>query len=215
MLEYHVISPKGKAEFMIVALHGFGSNGEDLMSLQPFFNFGGNIVFLGPNAPIPCQMYDSFSWFSLDDRRNEALLAGLAEASLQLSDFLDAKLKEHELDASKLILLGFSQGTMLSLFYALTQKQSPLAVVGFSGYLAGDLEHWKKALAGRRVKTKFFMSHGDCDDVIPLRNFQNSVEILGKLPLSLQTHVSKNVFHSIDSGALQAAQKFVRDVTAE
>ena len=73
----------GKPKQLVVLLHGYGSNGEDLIGLAPFFAQAlPEAEFLSPNAPFPCELSPfGFQWFGLEDRSPEMKLGGLAGAA--------------------------------------------------------------------------------------------------------------------------------------
>ena len=127
----------GPAQQLVVFLHGLGADGDDLIELAPYFATAlPDAAFIAPHAPEPCDMAPfGRQWFSLRDQSPEAMLAGVRHAAPILDDFLNVQLAEHCLGPDKLLLVGFSQGTMMALHLALRRKVAPAAVVGFSGLL--------------------------------------------------------------------------------
>jgi phospholipase/carboxylesterase len=129
---------------VVVMLHGLGSNGEDLIGLAPILAQQlPDVLFLSPDAP---QDYDmappgfGYQWFSLQSFDAESMLAGARVAGPQLNAYLDSVLERTGLDDSDLALLGFSQGTMMSL-YAAPRRERPIAgILGYSGSLLGGEE---------------------------------------------------------------------------
>src|SRR5919202_3684880 len=130
----------GKApEQVVVLLHGVGADGRDLIELAPLLSEHlPNAAFYAPDAPFPCDMAPyGRQWFSLQDRRPQALLRGVRTVAPMLDQFIDSLLERHGLDARRLALVGFSQGTMLSLYAAPRRSQPVGAVLGYSGALLG------------------------------------------------------------------------------
>src|SRR3954464_2330044 len=85
-----------KPKHLVVFLHGYGSNGEDLISLAPYWaDLLPEAEFLSPNAPFPCEMnpHGGFQWFGLEDRSPAMRLAGVRAAAPILNAFLDAALE--------------------------------------------------------------------------------------------------------------------------
>ena len=83
----------GKPRQLVVLLHGYGSNGEDLIGLAPFFAQAlPEAEFLSPNAPFPCELSPfGFQWFGLEDRSPDMKLGGVSfeyspPQSLQLAN---------------------------------------------------------------------------------------------------------------------------------
>ena len=89
-------------------------------------------------------------WFSLQSRTAEAVQAGVRAAALILDGFLDEALGVRGLDASRLALLGFSQGTMMALFVGLRRSKAVAAILGFSGRFSARAAARGRSSRGRR-----------------------------------------------------------------
>src|SRR4029453_5277357 len=93
-------------------------------------------AFVSPHAPEPCgQAPVGRQWFPLTFRNPDERWTGVNAAGPQLDQFLDAELKRHNLPPGALALVGFSQGTMMSLHVGLRRATTPAAIVGFSRFL--------------------------------------------------------------------------------
>src|SRR3954468_13057810 len=108
----------GQPRRLVILLHGLGADGNDLIGLQQYW---GRLVpeaeFVSPNAPFPCDMAGyGYQWFSVQARSPPAVLAGVRAAAPILDAYIDDELKKRGLDESQAALVGFSQGTMMSLF---------------------------------------------------------------------------------------------------
>src|SRR5262245_17114370 len=108
----------GKPDALVVLLHGYGSNGADLISLAPYWAKAlPGAQFLSPNAPEPIPgMPGAYQWFGLAVRDPALLERGAAQAAQGIDRFLDRELERYGLDDSRLALVGFSQGTMMALY---------------------------------------------------------------------------------------------------
>src|SRR5947208_7787597 len=118
----------GTSRRLVSLLHGLGADGNDLIGLQQYW---GRLVpeaaFVSPNAPFPCDMAPyGYQWFSVQDRTPEAMLGGVRAAAPLLDAFIDDELQKHGLGEKDCALVGFSQGTMISLFVGL-RRVAPLA----------------------------------------------------------------------------------------
>src|SRR5947208_6820016 len=118
----------GQPSRLVILLHGLGADGNDLIGLQQYW---GRVVpdaaFVAPNAPFPCDMASyGYQWFSVQDRSPEAVLGGVRAAAPLLDAFIDDELQKHGLEEKDAVLVGFSQGTMMSLFVGL-RRVAPLA----------------------------------------------------------------------------------------
>ena len=140
----------GRARSLVVLLHGLGADGHDLIQLAPHWaELLPSTAFVSPHAPFPCDMAPyGRQWFSLQDRDPHRIRSGVAAAAPILDAFLDATLVAHRLDDSALALVGFSQGTMMSLHVAPRRARAIAGVVGFSGALVGaeDIPDFQKEL---------------------------------------------------------------------
>src|SRR5262249_14109823 len=125
----------GRPGRLVILLHGLGADGNDLIGLAPHWaSLLPTAEFLSPNAPFPCDMAPyGYQWFSAQDRSPSAVLAGVRAAAPFLQAFIDDALAERGLDEADLALVGFSQGTMMSLFVGLRRGGAGGGAVGVFG----------------------------------------------------------------------------------
>jgi phospholipase/carboxylesterase len=191
------VAPKsGAARQLVVLLHGVGADGDDLIGLAPALApFLPQAAFVAPNGPEPCDIAPfGYQWFSLQDRRPEALLRGVQVAAPLLAAFLDEELARHNLDDRRLALVGFSQGTMLSLHVAPRRPVAMAAVVGFSGALLGA-----EALKGEVVsRPPVFLIHGDADEIVPVGALAAAVAGLQAADIPVRWEIRPGLPHAID-----------------
>src|SRR5271156_389031 len=127
----------GPARQLVVFLHGYGADGNDLIEIgrvwQPLLP---HAAFVSPHAPEPCgQAPVGRQWFALTFRDPNERWVGVNKAAPVLERFIDAELARLGLPPSALALVGFSQGTMMSLHVGLRRAVPPAAIVGYSGLL--------------------------------------------------------------------------------
>lgn len=110
---------------LAILLHGLGADGNDLIGLAPYWApLFPEAEFVAPDAPFPCDMAPfGRQWFSLQDRSPMSILAGVRAAAPILDAYIDDALKARNLDESRLALVGFSQGTMMSLYVGLRRAK--------------------------------------------------------------------------------------------
>ncbi len=115
----------GAAKSLVVFLHGYGADGNDLIGLgREWAPALPATAFVSPHAPEPCQGAPmGRQWFPLTMRDPQEFVRGVANARPALDTFLDAELQRHGLDESACALVGFSQGTMMALHVG-PQRQS-------------------------------------------------------------------------------------------
>src|SRR6056300_1759707 len=114
----------GKPEKLVILCHGFGSNGDDLIGLVPHLKRAlPNAVYVSPNAPEICYgAPNGYQWFPLSTLSKEERLVGTLKAAPTLDHFIDQELERYGFEDKDLILVGFSQGTMMSLHVGLRRK---------------------------------------------------------------------------------------------
>jgi phospholipase/carboxylesterase len=198
----------GKPTSLVVLLHGLGADGNDLIGLAPYWApLIPEAEFLSPHAPFPCDMAPyGRQWFSLQDRSLEAVLAGVRAAAPILDGFLDDALKARGLDGSRLALVGFSQGTMMSLHVGLRREKSVAGILGYSGRLIGTEELAQEI----RSRPPVFLLHGDADEIVPFESLALSKAALSGLHVPVETLARPGLGHSIDEVGLARGGDFLR-----
>ena len=123
----------GKPRQLIVLLHGYGADGEDLIGLAPVLApLMPDAVFHAPNAPERCDGNPmGYQWFPINRLDPASRLAGTRQAAPCIDAFLDEKFAQYGLDETNTVLIGFSQGTMMSLHVGLRRAiADPLVALG-------------------------------------------------------------------------------------
>jgi len=197
----------GKPRHLVVLLHGYGSDGNDLIGLAPHWaRILPDSEFLSPHAPFPCEMGPfGHQWFSFADRSPETILAGTRVAASILNAFLDEALASHGLTDRDLALVGFSQGTMMALYVALRRAEAVAALVGYSGALVGASE-----LTGEiRSRPPVLLVHGDADPVVPYEELARAAAALKAEGVDVTTETRRGMPHSIDERGLLLGGQFI------
>jgi phospholipase/carboxylesterase len=200
----------GKPKQLVVLLHGVGADGNDLIGLAPYWAPAlPDAEFVSPDAPFPCDMAPyGRQWFSLQNRSAEAILAGVRAAAPILDAFLDDALAQRGLDPSKLALVGFSQGTMMSLYVGPRRAKALAGIVGYSGALIGA-----ETLAENiRTRPPVLLVHGDADEIVPPQAFPLAVAGLRSAGVAVEELICPGVGHSIDEAGLRRGGEFLRRV---
>ncbi|MBF1988798.1 alpha/beta hydrolase [Fischerella thermalis] len=189
--------PKG----LIVALHGWGANAEDLASLAPFLNLP-DYQFLFPNAPFP-HPYSPMgrAWYDLSA---ENMYKGLAESRQLLTDWLLSLESSTGVPLSRTVLSGFSQGGAMTLDVGLKLPLAGLVVM--SGYLHPGAV--PDATSTTTASPPVLIMHGRYDQVVPLRAALKAKETLESLEVAVQ-YYEFDMGHEIQLPMLELIRNFV------
>jgi phospholipase/carboxylesterase len=202
----------GKAKHLVVFLHGYGADGNDLIEIgRAWQGLLPDAAFVSPHAPRPCgQAPMGREWFPLTFRNVEERWTGVNAAAPVLQAFLDAELKRNNLPGSALALVGFSQGTMMALHVGLRRAVAPAAIVGFSGMLVVPENVAPEQFAGEITsRPPVLLVHGDSDDLIPVQALFAAAQGLAALGIPAEWHISPGVGHGIDQEGLRQGGEFL------
>ena len=208
---YRLDPVSGEAKSLVVFLHGYGANGQDLIGLGRHWQAVlPDTAFVSPDAPEPCAMnpFGGFQWFDLTLRDPSEYWRGVTKAGPRLNEFLDQELARLSLTEEKLALVGFSQGTMMALHVGVRRAQRPAGIVGFSGKLAGP-EHLKE---GALQKPPVLLVHGSADEVIPVAALAEAEGALKSEGFAVEAHVSQGLGHGIDDKGLDLGGAFLKRI---
>jgi phospholipase/carboxylesterase len=200
-----------KPKHIVMLFHGYGSNSKDLISLATdLADYIEDAIFISPDAPFKFEglAADAYQWYSLENRSNQAIMAGYTKVKPILHEFVKEQLAEHSLAFDKLILMGFSQGGMLTLYYGSQSEQQLKGMISFSGYILDD----KEFDLGVRSKPKTLITHGDLDIVVPFKTYHYAFAKLETLGFPVTGYEAHGLGHGIDYGCLKAAQNFLKNL---
>jgi phospholipase/carboxylesterase len=196
----------GRPKKIVILLHGYGSNGADLISLAPTWQQAlPETLFVAPNAPQRCGMGPGFQWWGLSAFTPQALATGATAAAPAIDAFIDRKLDQYGLTEADLAIVGFSQGTMMALHVGLRRAKPVAAVVGYSGMLTGV-----STLAEQiRSKPPVLLVHGSADPIVPVAALHAAEKELKHLGVDVTSHVSNGLGHSVDPDGIRLGGDFV------
>jgi phospholipase/carboxylesterase len=207
------LAPRGgQAKRLVVFLHGYGADGNDLIEIgrawQPLLP---DTAFVSPHAPEPCgQAPMGRQWFDLFTRSPNERWDGARKAAPVLERFLDAELARHKLPPQALALVGFSQGTMMSLHVGLRRAVPPVAIVGYSGLFVIPDKAEPAVVKGEiKARPPVLLVHGDQDELIPPQALFQSAQDLAALEVPVEWHMSSGIGHGIDQEGLRHGGEFL------
>ena len=205
----------GTPKQAVVLLHGYGSDGNDLIGLAPHWQ--GTLpdaVFISPNAPQACRQFGfGFQWFdvSFDGDRLARRQEGVVQARPILLEFLEDLWSQSGIAPEDTILAGFSQGAMMALHTGLSLEQPLMGIIAFSGAFLPPDGFGSATLA----KTPVCLVHGDVDDVVNPEHSADADVALRLAGYDVSYHVSRGVGHGIAPDGLAFASQFIARVATK
>lgn len=205
-----VAAKSGTAKSLVILLHGYGADGNDLIGLAgPMSGALADTEFVSPHAPEPCRLSPmGRQWFPIsyiDGSSEEEMRAGAARAVVALDAFIDAEIERSGLPADKVALMGFSQGTMMSLHVGLRRAEALAGIVGFSGRLIEP----EKLETEIRSKPPVLLIHGTADEVVTFDSLAHAEEGMSAAGVPVETLARPGLGHGIDERGIVSAAQFL------
>lgn len=193
---------------VVIIVHGLGDSAQGIISLgtamQPALP---NTEFVAMDAPFPCEFSPmGYQWFSPNDWTSTVVLEGVKKAESYLNDYIDHIAETRGLPHEKIALLGFSQGSMMSLYVAPRKEQELAGVLAYSGALIGGDTLSQELKSSPAV----FLSHGEVDDVVPFENMNRALTGLKAANMNVSALPCPNLGHSVNDMGLIEGIKFLR-----
>ena len=186
---YHLVrQPKIQQEKnpLLLLLHGYGSNEEDLFSFAA--QLPDEYLIISVRAPYNLPGY-GFAWYAIDfdaDMNKFTDDVQAVQSRDLIANFIDEVIENYPVDKDNITLIGFSQGAILSYAVALTYPEKISRVAALSGYLHNTIIG---NVNSKKLDTlRFFASHGVVDQVIPVDWARKAPEFLKTLGLDVEYH---------------------------
>lgn len=185
-LHHLVKEPKIKKEKnpLLLLLHGYGSNEEDLFSFAS--ELPDDCYVISARAPFD-MMYGSYAWYAInfDADENKFSDIGQARASRDIiAGFIDELVSNYAIDEEDVTLIGFSQGCILSYAVAVSYPEKVRRVVAMSGYFNPEIAV-DDYLENDFSNLKIFASHGSVDQVVPVEWAQKAAPYLKSIGIDI------------------------------
>lgn len=208
MISGPVLPPRsgGAPRQLVVLLHGYGADGEDLIGLgEPLGEALPDALFAAPNAPARCaQNPFGFEWYPLDfGDMQESVRIGTPTARAAIVEYVEDLWARTGLGPADTFLVGFSQGAMMALHVGLTLRQPVLGIVSFSGALVPPDDF---AMA---PKPPICLIHGELDQVVDPARTREAAEVLSARGYAVSVHFSRGLAHGISPDGLTFATAFM------
>jgi len=188
----------------ILALHGLGSNEQDLIGLAPHLPAG--LLWISPRAPLMLGR-NSYEWYRVKviGRPDPEQVISALE---MIDDFITQTLSAYPIDPQKLFLLGFSQGSLLSMCYTLEHPARVAGVIAQSGYIPG---HVDLAINESELNHKpFILTHGENDTLIPIEWARATRDRLQTLGIDL-TYREFQIGHNVSMDSLEIISQWLQE----
>jgi phospholipase/carboxylesterase len=209
-LEYLVRPPAPAIEQppLLILLHGVGSNENDLFGLAPYLDER----FLIVSARAPHRLFaDGYGWYHVDFRPTGPVFdPAEAEASRQLLlRFIGEAASAFHADPKRIYLMGFSQGTIMSLCVMLTEPETISGVVAMSGRLITQESNMTEAAPERLKDFPVLVVHGTRDQTLPIPNGRAIRDHLAGLPANM-IYREYPMGHEVSAQSLADVQTWLR-----
>lgn len=202
----------GRTKSLVILLHGYGADGNDLFGLSgPLAQHLPDTAFRAPNAPERCSVNSmGYQWFPiswLDGSPETEMEAGFRRSADILDRYITEAMAEEGVGPAGTAVVGFSQGTMMSL-HVVPRRPEPLAgIVGFSGKLHAGDDLNEEAIS----KPPVLLIHGDRDEMIPVAALGEARTALTAAGFRVRSHVSRGIGHGIAPDGLGLALGFLTE----
>jgi phospholipase/carboxylesterase len=184
----------------IIALHGWGASGMDLLGLAPYLADGSFLVLCPQGqVEVPLGPMSGYGWFPLtlgEPPDRAAFTAGVEG----VKRFLEAAVRRYPIDPNKLVMLGFSQGGVIGYGLALAEPERFVALVALSSWLPPEVAQQLPPRSTQRLAT--LVHHGTRDELIDVGRGRDSVEILRRLQVPV-TYREFEMGHEVSAESLQ------------
>ncbi|KAA8998955.1 prolyl oligopeptidase family serine peptidase [Affinibrenneria salicis] len=191
---------------LVILLHGVGSNGDDLAGLGRLWRHSlPDTDFVSPNAPLPFEHGAGYQWFSIAGVTEGNRAARVVAARGDFDRTIGEIIAEHGLSEQleRVALVGFSQGSIMSLDALVSGRWPVGAVVAFSGRLASPAPYTPS------LTTQVLLVHGEEDAVIPVVETRQAAAVLSEAGVALESHVLPNLGHTISQRGADLAAGFL------
>ena len=210
-LTYKKLNPNSEIiENIVIFLHGYGANSDDLLNIGQMWKTDlPNTLFVSPNAPFRCAWGgESYQWFDLTSIAPEKIGEGLETAGPYLNKFIEEISEDFKINTDKILIVGFSQGTMMALHHLCKRDNDCAGIMGYSGLL------FENNNFDNEIKSKFpiRLFHGLDDEVINSDFTSKAYAKFKSLGFEIDYTLQKNLGHGIDENGLNYGIKFIKKV---
>jgi len=214
------ISKHDKPKKLIFMLHGYGDNAANFMHLaNPIDKDEWGVQYVALNAPeFITGNFMGYQWFDLYPNGIYIAEAGPKELQqiqkeinkviIRIVDTIKHYCSSLNLNLSDCILMGFSQGGIMTFEVANFLKEKLAGLVILSGRIIKEDSINNSVLQ----QTPIFISHGERDEVISIKSFHNSTDYLSTNKCNFESHILPLDEHNISPEAIILLQNFIKKI---
>lgn len=196
-------SKNNKDKYLIIMLHGWGSDKYDLISLD--FNID-NLHYLSVNAPYECDSGFGYQWFSLEDMNVNSIIKEIRNNYIVLEKFIEEQSIKLHIDYNHIFLLGFSQGAMMSLYTGIRLNKKLAGIISLSGLLPDTIDNLKTS---QIIKQNILLLHGTDDNVVPFNYFLDTKKLFDILNFNIEAYSINDLQHNINNEEIDIIKSFI------
>lgn len=194
---------------LLLFLHGYGSNEDDLFAIAK--SLDARFMFISLRAPnvIP---EGGFCWYPLEflpDQKFKYDYAKAKESRVKVLSFISNACKTYNLDSNNVFVMGFSQGAIMGYDLALAAPKKIRGVLALSGRMMEESKNLKTDWA-KAAKTKYFIAHGNSDNVIKIAEADSAVKFLKSKKITDVKYTNYEMPHSINGKELNDIKSWLK-----
>ena len=208
---HHIVrSPAGEVPVeglpLLVLLHGYGSDEQDLMGLAPHLD--PNLLIVSARAPHSLDG-GGYAWFPITIGESGIVLhfEQAWTSCVQVHELVEMMKVDYPVDPQRIFLLGFSQGASISVAVALQYPEFCAGVAALSGVCSAEM---LPTGGSTPENLKVLMAHGRLDQLVPIHQGRSSYKLLSSLPLEL-TYKEYEMGHEISPECLEDLKDWLRE----
>ena len=205
-------SKSGNTNEITIFFHGYGADGNDLISLSDAFSkILPSSDFYSPNASEKCEMGGlGYQWFPIRQNNDGSLDLNAEKEILNsvnlINNYIDNIEDISGIKSSKFNLIGFSQGTMMILETLLSRNKKFKSIIGFSGGFISGI----KNIIKDNLSTPILLIHGDDDQVVPMQMTNIAQKNLTNMGFNVDKYFCEGLGHGISLDGLKKATEFLK-----
>lgn len=200
------MTPSTSPDGLVVLLHGVGSNGRDMLGLAEAWRPSlPNVAFVAPDGPFAFDQGAGRQWFSIAGVTPEDRPARIAAARSAFDEVLSSELDRSGFGdrLDRVVLVGFSQGSMMVLDAIASGRWPVAAAVSISGRLASPTPY------SPSTATKILLLHGSADPIVPSAETTRAEEVLRAEGLDVTSRIFPGLGHTVSAEGATLTRDFI------